>query len=247
MFLDENYELSSNTEIDMLLVELPLNLLKENIRYQVNNPLSTGVNYVETVEDKIRIMRNSYADNPEAIANINMLIQDFFGFLISEIDNKFDLGVSIDDNDMNQIMETGIVLYNFLILNYKKNITKMVYRFIIKNKKSIVSQFSDQLKRKDVTSNSLKKMTKNKDDVLILANLPNIIKYIVTLDLEALDFLKYAANDENYEASYISNIILSGNMLGNFVDSYFQIVIDEYDYILDEVQTDVRLKLLKKM
>jgi hypothetical protein len=247
IFNEEEYDLCSDTEIDMLLVDLPFDLIKENLRYQINNPLATNVNYIENVIDKFRVLKEQYGDNDDAVRNINSLIVNFFGFIIQEIDSKFDLSIEVDYNDVQETMEAGEVLYNFLILRYKKNITKFIYKFITKNKKRLVEEFQGQYKKKDVTSNSLKKKIKNKDDVLILSNLPSIIKYIMNLDIEPQDFLSYATNDELYEGTYLNNMILQGRLLGNFVEEYVNLINEDYDYVLDEIQTDVKMKLMKKL
>lgn len=245
--MDEEYELTSNMEIDMLLVDLPMELIQESIRYQINNPLSTNVNYVETIVDKVRVLKEQYDGNEEALFNINKIIQDFFGFLIEEISKRFNISLHLNETEIDELMEIGIVMYDFLIIRYKKNITKFIYKFIVKNKKVLVVEFGKQGKRKDVTTNSLKKKTKNKDDVLILSNLPSIIKYTINLELDATEFIDYACNDENYEGNYLKNLFLSTQMVGNFVQPYLELLEDEGEYVLDEVQTDVRMKLLKKL
>jgi len=247
IYREEDYDLLSNTEIDMLLVDLPFELIKENLRYQINNPLSSNVNYVESVIEKFMVLRDTYSENEDAIANINTMVMNFFGFLIEEIDRKFGLSINrelLDDPE--SCIKVGSALYNFLILRYKKNITKFIYKFIIKNKKMLVEEFESSYKRKDVTSIAIKKKIKNKDDILILSNLPVIIKYVMNLEVEPLDFIKYASNDENYEATIIKSLILEGQILGNFVPTYLDIIVNDYNDILDEIQTDVKLKLIKK-
>jgi hypothetical protein len=247
LFNEEEYDLSSNTDIDMLLIDLPLDLLKENLRSQINDPLSTDVNYIESVIDKIREMQNAYGENEDAVKNINTLIINFFGFIIEEIDNRFGLMMNMDYGNTEETMETAVVLYYFLILRYRKNVTKFLYRFILKNKKKLVEEFEGQYKKKDVTTISLKKKMKNKDDILIISCLPNIIKYIMNLDIEPMDFLKYSANDESYEGNYINNMILEGVLIGDFIESYLDIIQEDYDYVLDEIQTDIKLKLMNKI
>lgn len=243
---EEEYELSSSTEIDMLLVDLPLDLIKENLRSQINDPLTTNVNYVESVIDKLRELNAVYGENPDAVQNINKLTVDFFSFIIEKIDERFSLGIEVDYDNIQETIETGIVLYNFLILRYKKNVTKFLYKFISKNKKKLVEEFDKYAKKKDVTTITLKKKIKNKDDVLIISNLPIIINYIMNLDIEPLDFLKYSCNDEYYEGSYIKNFINAGKLVGDFIEDYLDIIQKDYDYVLDEIQTEIKLKLLNK-
>lgn len=242
---DEEYELCSDTEIDLLLVDLPIDLIKEQLKDQIVNPLYTNVNYVETVVDKFRLLSEEYGDNEDAIKNINNFISDFFLFIINEIDERFGLEIEVDESCLQEVIETGLVLYNYLILRYKKNIIKFLYKFIMKNKKRLVEEF-EGYKKKDVTSISLKKKIKNKDDVIILSNLPYIIKFILDLEIEPLDFLNYSSSNNYYEGLYISNLIEEGNLVGNFVDKYLEVIKQDRD-VLDEVLADVKLKILKKM
>jgi hypothetical protein len=242
---DEEYELCSDTEIDMLLADLPIDLIKEQLKAQINNPLYTNVNYIETVYDKFRLLSDEYGENEDAVRNINKFINDFFLFIINKIDERFGLDINVDESCLQEVIETGLVLYNYLILRYKKNITRFLYKFIMKNKKRLVEEF-EGYKKKDVTSISLKKKIKNKDDVLILSNLPYIIKYILDLEIEPLDFLDYSSSNSHYEGLYITKLIEEGNLIGNFVDKYLEVIKQNRD-VLDEVLADVKLKILKKM
>lgn len=248
MYLDsDNYEISSDLELDSLLSDLPIEVIKESIKEQVADPLSTNINYVNTIVEKCGVLRREFEENEDALKQINDLLEDFFRFLITEIDTKFDLTLDVSDDAVDTLVSIGEILYSFLILRYKKNISKFIYKFIIKNKKFLVEQFEKQSKKKDVTSISLKKQIKNKDDILLISNLPNVIKYIMNLYIEPLDFLKYACDDEYYEGSILKQMILSGKLVGNFVTEYLNLIVYDNDDILDEVQTDVKLKLLKKI
>lgn len=246
MFPNDEYELASNTEIDILLVDLPFDLIKENLRYQINNPLSSNVNYVESLVEKFLVIRENYAENEDAIQGIENMITNFFGFLIEEIDKKFNLSITTELDEPETYIKVGTSLYNFLILRYKKNITKFIFKFIMKNKKLLVEEFEPSYKKKDVTSIAIKKKIKNKDDILILSNLPSIIKYIMSLEMEPLEFIRYASNDENYEANYIKSLILEGKIIGNFIPTYLEVIINDYNDVMDEIQTDVKMKLIKK-
>lgn len=248
MFMDsDNYELSSDLELDSLLSDLPIEVIKESIKEQISDPLSTNIDYVNTIVEKCSVLRKEFAENEDALAQINDLLDNFFRFLITEIDNKFDLTIDVSDESVDSLILIGEILYNFLILRYKKNISRFIYKFIIKNKKSLVEQFEKQSKKKDVTSISLKKQIKNKDDILLISNLPNVIKYIMNLYIEPLDFLKYACDDEYYEGTILRQMILTSKVVGNFVTEYLNLIVYNNDDILDEVQTDVKLKLMKKI
>ena len=245
-FQSDDYEISSELDTDILLVDLPMNLIREQIRDQINEPLLTNVNYIENVIDIIRTLRTQYEEDPETLATINNFTVDFFSFLINEIDGKFDMGLVTEGFDIDQYIQVGSSLYTFLILQYQKNVTRFIYRFIVKNKKMLVESFEGQTKKKDVTTIAVKKKIKNKDDALIVSNLPSVINYIMNLEIDAMSFLKYIGGDSVYEGAVIKNLIQDGLMIGNFTQAYLNTIRVDYDQVLDDIQTEVKLKLTKK-
>lgn len=245
-FQSEEYEIASSLETDLLLVDLPMDLIRAQIRDQINEPLQNNVNYIENVLDFIETFHAQNDGDDDAARTVNNFTVDFFAFIIEEIDTKFDLGINTEAFEMYQYKEVGAALYTFLILQYRRNITKFIQRFIIKNKKMLVDNFDGQIKKKDVTTIAVKKKVKNKDDALIVSNLPTVINSIMNMDIDALTFLKYVGADENHEASMMRNLILEGIMMGNFTRAYMDTIRVDYDQVLDEIQTEVKLKLIKK-
>ena len=247
MYDKELYELTSDLEIDMLLSDLPFELIKENIKEQIKDPLLSNVNYINIITEKRELLLQQFENNIDYIKKIDNQIINFFTFIITEINNTFDLGIDMDQFEDYDIIEYGQVLYNFFILRYRKNVSKFIYKFIIKNKKFLIESFETLEKKKDVTHISLKKQIKNKDDLIILINLPNIIKYIFSLDIDNLDFLKHCCNEELYESIKIKELIISSKLNNNFVRNYLELVQDKYDNVVDEIQTEVKYKIIKKI
>lgn len=249
MFYDnESYDLSCDLEIETLLADLPFELLRENIKDQINNPLDYTVNYINTITDKCTVFKSQYKDNEDAIRSVNSSLKEFFEFVLNQIDARFGLCLDLDNLEDEAVIELGESVYNFLILRYKKNITRFFYKYIIKNKKSLVEYYEKLGKKKDVTSISLKKQIKNKDDILLISNLPSVIKYILDLEIDPADFLKYAADDDNFDGIVVKKTVTDGIISGNFISKYFELILDSRnDDVLDEVQTDVKLKLMKKL
>lgn len=244
---NEEYDLISETETDLLLSDLPVDLIKQNISMQINNPLSTNVNYLENIIDRYREYRNEFQENEDALKQLDEQTADFYNHIIEAISGKFD--ISIDPNTWDNIEDLEDItnsLYRFLILRFRKNITRYLYRFISRNKKDIIKSLDPETKKRDVTSIANKKRVKNKDDVIILSNFPIVISHVLNVDIEANDFISYVSKDDNYDASIIRNNLLSGYIVGNFVPTYFEIIKDGYDSVLDEIHTDVKMKLIKK-
>jgi len=247
MYDNDIYELTSDLEIDTLLSDLPFDLIRENVKEQINDPLWSNVNYINVILEKRDLLRKQYDNNSDALKSIDNQIYDFFRFIITEINDKFDLGIDVDDFETEEAIEYGEIFYNFFILRYKKNISKFITKFIVKNKKVFVEKFENVEKKRDVTQISLKKQIKNKDDLIILSNLPEVIKFIFYLDIDNLDFIKYCCRDDLYEAIKIKDLIITARLTGNFVREYMTLIKDKYDNILDEILTEVRYKIIKKI
>lgn len=243
----ENFELVSDFETDMLISEMPIELIKENIADQIRLPLSTRTNFISVLEDSYKMIDNLTEGNPDEREKLLNSIRDFFVFTLTTMDEVYGLDIDIDliDSDDELINKTTSI-YNFLILRYKKNMYEFLYTFIKKNRKYIIEQFQDVAKKKDITSIALKKQIKNKDVILLISNLSTIIKYILSLDIEAEEFINYSCGDDYYEGIVVLNMVQSGEISGKFVDTYTSFIIDEYDSVLDEIQNEVKIKILNK-
>lgn len=249
LFYDsDEYEVASADDVYDILAELPFNLIKESIIEQINDPLQSNNDYIDVILDKCRVFKETYGDIEDVAKDLNTSISDFFTFVLTEINNRYDMGIDIDYiSSTPDLVEITTSLYNFFILRYVKNISKYITNFIIDNKKSILDAFGDTSTKKDVTTLAYKKSIKNKEDLTIITNLPNIIKFILDLQIEPQEFIKLCAGKDNYDANIILDLIYESKMIGNFIGNYLSPATDEHDYIIDEIQTEVKTKFLKKM
>ena len=247
MFYNDSYELVSTFEIDNLLAEVPFDLIRESIIEQINDPMVTKVNYIDIITDKVSIYRNQFEGNAEAISEINTAIRDFFEFLMTELNKKFDLGLDIEAIITGEnVEEVGTSLYKYFILRYNKNITRFITKYIFKNKKFIFEKYGDKTK-KDVSTLAFKKQIKNKEDLVILTNLPSIIDDIIKSDISNEEFLRYSISSDSYEAYIISGLMQNSKLIGDFVDSYLEPCISKHDHVIDELQTEIRQKIINKL
>jgi hypothetical protein len=245
-YLNEEYELSNDKDVDSLLAELPIEVILENIKEQIDDPLSTSVDYTTIVTEKCELLKEDYEDNEDEIQNINNFLSSFYLKIINYIDNKFQLDFDLLDVTNSEIITYGEILYNFLILRYRKNVSSYIYKYIKENKKSIVEDYESTSKKKDVSTINAKKQIKNKDDIVIISNISSIISSILNLDIDSIDFVKYACDNDNYEGKKIRNLINEGKIGNNFTYNYLRILIDDNDDIIDEIQNEVRYKIISK-
>ena len=249
MFINnENFELASDIETDILLADdLAFNLVSESISQQIKDPLSTRTNFVSSMEDTFYNLDMFTEGDEDKKEEMNDKIVKFFQHTLEELDSTYGLNLDFESIDSNKkLVDRTVCIYSFLVLRYKKNMCKFLYSYITKNKKALVELFQDVAKRKDITTMSLKKNHKNKDMVLIVSNLSTIIKYILSLEIDAYDFIVYAEGDEYFEGSVVLEMVNMGEISDNFVNIYKQLIIDEYESVLDEIQNELKLKLLNK-
>lgn len=244
LFYDDEFEPSSAIEINTLLGELPFELIKESIVEQIDDPASSSTNYINVILDKCEIFKSQYSMNEEALQELNDNLIDFCTFVLNSIDRKFDLGLDINTvAAYSDIAEVTQALYKYFVLRYTKNITKFFTNFIFKNKKMLTASYSDKSK-KDVSTLAFKKKIKNSDDLCILANLPSIIKFIMDLDIDSEEFISLSAKEDNYEASIVKRLVGDGTIMNNFYSNYVSLCLDSHDYIIDKIQSNIRIELL---
>lgn len=247
MIMNDEYEILNTIDLDMMLSDLPIDLMKENIRYQIDNPLNVGSDYSTIVLDKCRMILKEYGHIDEHKMEIENTMDEFYRFIINSLDEKFALDVDYESMSTNQIIELGHTLYKFFILRYRKNVSRFIYKFIMKNKKMLSEQYPNDDKRKDVVTVVLKKKTKNKDEIRILSNLPLVIKEVLSIEHEPETFMDLCCSTDQYEAELIKEWLENFTIAGNFTDKYLSLILDMYNDVLDEIQAEVKMKLMKKI
>lgn len=247
MIINEDYEILNTIDLDMLLSDLPIDLIKENIRYQVDNPLDVASDYSTIVIDKCSTILKEYSQIEDIKNEIEQTMDEFYRFIINLIDQRFNLDINYEDMNTHDIIKFGHILYKFFILRYRKNVSRFIYKFIVKNKKKLAANYTNDDKRKDVVTVVLKKKTKNKDEVRILSNLPLVIKDILSLEHQPEEFMEMCCSNDLYEAEVIKELIEDFVISGNFTDSYLSVILDQYNDVLDEIQVEVKIKLMKRI
>lgn len=245
MIVDKrNYEVANTISFDLLLSELPFNLIKESIKEQVNNPMLTNTDYATVILDKCRVLKSEYADDEEAMIELNETLQDFFEFIIETINKKFRLDIDVDSLNDSIKGKVAMNLYSFLILKYSMNVRYMLSNFISKNKKVIASNYMGE-KKKDVDTLSLKKIVKSREDVVILANLTSVIKYIISFDHDINDFMNMLVEPDIYDGEYVKSLVQDFTIPANFSDAYLEPLLDDNDDVMNEIIVDLRLMIMK--
>lgn len=228
-----NDDMSSEIEIEMLLTDLPIELIKENVNSQLSKIYGT-VNYLNIVSDKLQLIEEQY-DDPDIKRRVNDIRNEFFKEIIDIITEKFDINVNIDYSDAYQTENIAMDLYEFFIVENRKNTYKFLLNYIKENKKDIVETLNLSKPKKDVTTMSVRKKLKS-IDVKIISNLYEVVDYIVNIGVGDDEFLEYSRNSSILDM--YSNNTISGDIAAEFLS--FSKEID----MISEVVPEIYSKLL---
>lgn len=241
--VDELYELSSDIDIDMEILDIPLDMLKENIKCQIEDP-TTATNYIEMINDKMDVLFEMYGEDPDQSQKVRDIAVNLYGFIINEICDRFEITHGIEFDNVENVKEYATALYLYLIIRFEKNIYKYTKNYIDSYKKDLAAEYASTSKRKDVTMLSIKRKKKNvnRDDVVILGNLHEIVDGILTQGATPEMFFSLSSGTSNYEASVLSDLFEGGILDGRFVDEYFQIALDN-----ETLFERVKYKIIQKL
>lgn len=244
----EEYDMTNNLEMADTLNQLDYNLIKENIREQIWN-LDSSVDYLSPIEDKYKLIIDQYREvDTDVILTATDSMKELYEFILDEVSASFDIDLNYSD-DINTMADITQSIYYFLILKSRKNLTKFYAKFIIKNKKILIENYNNE-KRKDLSSTVLKKVTKNKDDIILLSKCPAIFKSLVfNMDFDTEDLLKIIVDTE-YHGLNVKRMVSSDMLIGNIMAKYTEIIRDNsdlYDDIYCRVYNKMSNKLIKKL
>ena len=234
-----------NTEIVELpyLKNLHKELIQENIKFQIDRPFENKADFEEVFSEQIEETLNMDGIDDDGIRQVKSERDSFYSEIIELISQKYSLECDIEtviDKGPSQLKDCCEAMYSFFIIKYKKNIRNFFVNYITRNRKSIINYLDQMKKKKDVTSISLKKKIIDPDTALIIANLPDVIEYIKSLDMDMLNVLSYL-NQDNFNIDYIDNLMKTSVMNCNFQCEYLSPIFDndqngDYDDIMSSIQ-----------
>jgi len=230
-------------DIERILGDLPIDIIKENIKSQIDDPLTFMTNHCDQVYETLDEAMDEIGHIDEYRYELQGMRDDFNSFLLTELDNRFGLGIDIDNLQTYEMEDIGKHAYDFFVVNLRENITNFLKNYICINKTNLASLFTEEYKRKDVTTTNMKRLTKNKDDVVILSNIISVLYYILDLDLDPEDFMELAVEPGEYSGEVVKEYVRNFKIANNFVSKLFNEVKYTHNDVIDEFASEICLEL----
>lgn len=228
---------------EIFLSQAPLSLLEENIRSQFEDPVENHkTDFVQTFLNKyIYTKENDLEDEDDEIEGYH---DNFIAFMESILQEYLSIGLpNIDDEDNEYQEEIVHYLYRFFIIYIKKNFVRLIIHYIEDHEKDLYDVLP---KAKDIAYQSYKQAIEDEEKLTIISNIFRAVKQVLheAKELTIDEFFDYVRADAtNLEIDFILEKYDSGDINGNFVEDY----IDMIDpYLQDEITCKVKNKLLKK-
>lgn len=232
-------------DVERILGDLPIEVIKENILTQIDDPLLYSSDYADDVY-------STFANAKEELDHIDVYREDieeeydkFSLFLLTNVSNRFNLGIDVGLLDTSQLTIMAYDCYVFFIVNLKENLENFLYNYIVSNREELSRMFDSEFKRKDVTTINMKKTCTSKEDILILANLVDVINYVLNIDFDASEFIDLCIEPGEELGENIKQRVDTFEIPGNFVP----IIIDElrinHNDLIDEFASYIRLNIIE--
>ena len=232
-----------DAESEVLLSDLPLDIITGSIETQFNDPMEYRKNdFVQSFITKYQVTKENIEDEDEA-EELQEVYDKFISFMENIFHEKLGLGLpELDDMGEDDQLELIHYIYRFFIINIKKNFTIYILNYIEEHKEDLAASLP---KKKDVSTSSLKQAVTDPDDLTIVVSIAEAIHMILSdEDVTVEKFLEGSrGEDANLENEYISEAYDEFKINGNFVMNYFKMATEDFRV---EVECKVRNKILKK-
>lgn len=231
-----------------VLSDLPIDLIRENIFKQIEEP-HNETNNIEIVLEKLEYVTSIYQDQ-DTLFQVKDVKQEFLYSILNHICKEYDLDCNVDEDDLDELEEITCALYDALIIHYKKNMSKFFLNYILDNKDDLVKEYQEFIEKRDLSGLSYKESNTNllPDDYIILVSLPLIMKSIYDLnrDVDPEYFLKISGCSLLYSGSTVLEAFESGTVYGSFVNKYMNLLTDELGYQKPEIYESVKMALINR-
>lgn len=244
MSLFSEYDYSPNDiDSDRFLSDVPVSLMKENIKAQFKDPLENRKkDHISTFISMFNYSKDNYdVYEDEDLDNAIELKDEFYAYIIELF--RIYLGIGFNDfEDLSDDEQNELIhyTYRFFIINIKKNFVCLILNYIEKHR----DEYFDDDKKRDVTTLTFKREVTDPADVYILSNLATIINEILAEDIDVDDFFDNCDdNDYCLETRFVSKQFDEFRLTGNFVKKYIEML--DKDFI-SSIESKVRNRILKK-
>lgn len=238
-----------STDRDSLLESLSFDLMSDNIQNQILYNNTSTVDFMDVIKRKFDTILNMQEVEDEDKVEIKYQMIEFCNDLIGMIADTHNLFINLLSEDYESYMELLDTLYNFFVLNRFVTVEKFLINYINQNKLQLIEAMDiGDDKRKDITTLSNKKKNISKNNIYILSNIDQVIRFIHYSQLvNPMEFIETILDGEYY-TEQIKEYYIEGTISGDFTVSLLNSVLsDDYDTSeVTRIRNNIRISLYEE-
>lgn len=242
--ITDNNEINS-FDVERIMGDMPIEVIKENILTQIDDPLSYSSDYADDVYLTLANAKQELDHIDQYREDISEEYDKFSLFLLSNVSSRFNLGIDVEVLDSCELNHLAYDCYRFFIVNLKESLENFLYNYIISNKEELGSMFDSEYKRKDVTTLNMKKSCIDKNDILILSNLSEVINHILNIEFDASDFIELCIEPGELIGERIKEFVNNFTIPGDFVPPILDELRINHNDLIDEFVSTIRLNIIE--
>lgn len=245
-------------ELDDITTRLSSNILYENLKEQIEATIIMSyqpVDIIENFNSRYDLIKLRYEDSNEVISAIMDEKIALHEEILTGVEDKFGLTTNIKQSEiLNEDFFLYVrMLYKLFILDYKENLTDYFKDVIIRDKKSYIDTYKDDINRKDIAVKSLKRVFKSIDEVTLIVKLYDIVEGIKSSNTNSDVILEDIINIDDMEISksIVNEIFFEENEVVAFVNKKFYenffAPLDKSSMERSDLLIDIKTKVMKSL
>lgn len=236
-FNNDAYELSSERELSEILGNFSSDYIYDVVDNYIDRRYEFAVNSKPNIVNVFKVnfdnLRSQYTMD---IENINNIERDTYINIIHKVCDN--CGVSFNNDTEDNLYLLALTLYDFLVCKFNNHMVDFLIKFILNEKDSIYStlELEDFKKSKDSATIYNKKIIGDMKLAIINSNLPKVLNYIASIDINMNTLLESAYQPQ------IAYLISSNFEEVNNIYSDFMNTIINNDILFPDYITDLKIK-----
>ena len=247
LLVDFRPYIPSDIDADMLLTEVPLDILQDNIESQFKDPFGKNrkmdylATYISQYEYTASVCKET--EDEDDIEQLDAMHTRFMSFMSEMFDKYLDIAFpelgDMDTDSQNELLQ---FTYRYFIVNIKHNFENLIINYIKEHKAEICSEMSRE--ESNIIPSNYKKEISDPNDVIILSNLNMVLTYILSREYTIDEFMNLSEGDEpSLEKYFLDDFYDKNLVVGNFLEKYFRMIKKQF---LIELESSVRNLILRK-
>lgn len=223
----EPYRINNEYNISEILAhfgsEYAMHALEDKLEHIDYTSSLIEPNFVGAYESNFKLMEEEYPGDSQ---NIRSVREEVYREIIRLLCDKFNLSFNTVDDTIN-LYTAAYYLYDFLVCNRNNIMVNFFTAFIVNNKDLVygILTSEDIKKNKDSSSAYSKRVYADPKYIAISANIPKIINYISTFDIQLSNIFQSTYIDLRL-VQFLDNAFADK---GNFFKDYYCSVINNVE------------------